>query len=208
MMSFTRRSIQVRLALVAGAVLLASSFGGCLSGPAPTDHYYRIEASTPAAMGQPAITGTIEVDRLRVEAISQGRRMLYRDAGRPGEVAQHTYHHWADPPNVMLQVQLVEYLRASGVATSVVTPSVHVDSDYRLTGRIVRLERILGSGTPRVVTEIEIALLRNDGNEVLLLETYRDEREAGGGGVGDSVAAFGEAVSSIFGQLVADIPRT
>lgn len=196
-----------RLSLLAGTALLAGFWVSCLSGPAPIDHYYRIETGVPAALERPALAGTLEIDRFQVEAIAQGRRMLYRDAGKPGEIAQHTYHHWADPPNLMVQAQLVEALRAAGVAKRVVTPAVHVDSDYRLTGRIVRLERILGSGTARVVVELELALLSNAGNEILLFETYRDEREAAGNGIGESVAAYGEALGSIFGRFVADLPR-
>lgn len=188
--------------------LLAGFVIGCQSGPAPVDHYYRIETSAPAALPQPVLAGTVEVDRLRVEAVSQGRRMLYRDSGNPGEIAQHTYHHWVDPPNLMLQAELVEYLQAAGVSEKVVTPAVHVESEYRIIGRLVLLERALGSGNPRVVVELELALIRNAGNEVLLLETYREERESAGSRVVDSVAAFGDALSSIYAQFVADIPRS
>jgi cholesterol transport system auxiliary component len=206
-MFVTRGTILGRLALFAGAAWIAGFCTSCLSGPAPVDHYYRIEVAAPAAPAPPVLAGTLEVDRPRVEAIAQGRRMLYRDAGKPGEIAQHSYHHWADPPSLMVQAQLVDYLRAAGVAEHVVTPAVHVDSDYRLTGRVVHLERILGSGTARVVVELELALLKNAGNEILLFETYRDEREAAGNGVGESVTAYGEALGSIFGHFVADLPR-
>ena len=111
-----------------------------------------------------------------------------------------------DPPNVMVQSELVDYLRAAGVADRVVTPGVHVDSDYRLTGRIVRLEQILGGSDARVVGEIEVELVRNRGNEVLLIERYREERSASGSSVGDAAAAYGAALEAIFGRLAADIP--
>lgn len=196
-----------RRAVIAGTTLIAGFCVSCLSGPAPTDHYYRIETTVPTAPAQPTLAGTIEVERLRVEAIAQGRRMLYRETGKPGEIRHHAYHHWADAPNVMLQIQLVEYLRAAGAAERVVTPAVHVESDYRLTGRIVLLERTLGSGNPGIVVELELVLVRNTGNEVLVFETYREEREAAGKGVAESVASYGEALDSIFGRFVADIPR-
>jgi len=197
-----RRPAYARSALAWVALL----FAGCLSGPAPVDHYYRVEVPPPGGSVARALSGTVEVDRLRVEAIAQGRRMLYRKADRPEEVAQFAYHHWADPPNVMVQSEMVDYLRATGVADRVVTPGVHVGSDFRITGRIVRFEQILGSGDPRVVVELEIELVRNRGNELLLLETYREERSASGSSVGDAAAAYGEALQVIFGRLAADIP--
>ena len=104
------------------------------SGPAPRDHYYRTRngelAVGPGA--SPLLAGTIEVDRLRVEAIAQGRRAscTAKPSGA-SELSQHAYHHWADPPNLMLQDQLVA-LPASRrpSAERVVTPAVHVASDY------------------------------------------------------------------------------
>jgi ABC-type uncharacterized transport system auxiliary subunit len=207
-MASTQRAVLGRLSRFAGTVLIAGTCVSCLSGPAPTDHYYRIELSAPAALPQPVLAGTVEVDRFRTEAIAQGRRMLYRDASTPGEISPYAYHHWTEPPSVMLQDQLVEYLRTAGVAGRIVTSAVNVPSDYRINGRILHLERVLGSGNPRVVIELELTLIRNQGNEVLLLETYRDERETGGSRVSEAVAAYDEAVGAIFARFVADMPRT
>ena len=181
---------------------------GCVSGPAPRDHYYRLEAAAPKALASPKLAGTLEVGRLRVEAISQGRRMLYRDSSQSGEIGQHAYHHWVDPPNVMLQDQLVRTLRSANVAADVVTPAVRVGSDYLVSGRIVRLERILGGSEPRVAVEIELVLTRQQGSELLLLETYREERVAPGSGVADAVTAYDQAISAIFERFLADLPSS
>ena len=181
---------------------------GCASGPAPRDHYYRLEAAAPEALASPKLAGTLEVGRLRVEAISQGRRMLYRDSSQSGEIGQHAYHHWVDPPNVMLQDQLVQTLRSANLAEDVVTPAVRVGSDYLVSGRIVRLERILGGSEPRVAVEIELVLTRQQGSELLLLETYREERVAPGSSVADAVTAYDQAISAIFERFLADIPSS
>ena len=186
--------------------LFAMAWVGCAASPAPRDHFYRLEAATPQAFESPLLTGTLEVDRFRVEAIAQGRRILYRDASQPGEIAQHAYLHWADPPSIMLQDQLVRYLRATGAAENIVTAAVHVESDYLVSGRLVRFERLLGGGESRVAVEMEFTLLQQKGRELLLLETYREERTAAGAGVSASVTAFGQATSAIFERFVADIP--
>lgn len=186
--------------------LVAMAWVGCASGPAPRDQFYRLEAATPRAFESPPLAGTLEVDRPRVEAIAQGRQILYRDASKGGEIARHAYHHWADPPSLMLQDQLVRYLRAASVAENVVTPAIHVESDYVVSGRVVRFERVLGGGESRVAVEIELTLLRKKGRELLLLETYREERTAADAGVAASATAFGQATSAIFERFVADIP--
>jgi cholesterol transport system auxiliary component len=186
--------------------LVAVATVGCASGPAPRDHYYRLETTPPNALASPKLSGTLEVERLRAEAISQGRQMLYRDASPSGEIGQYSYYYWADPPSLMLQDQLVRYLRAAGVAEKVVTPAVRVKSDYLVSGRIVQLERVLGGGEPRVAVEIELSLMRQKGHELLLLKTYREERVVPGTGVSDAVTAFDQGVTAIFGQFLADIP--
>ena len=188
--------------------LVAVATVGCASGPAPRDHYYRLETAAPKALAGPKLAGTLEVGRLRVEAISQGRRMLYRDVSQSGEIGQHAYHYWVDPPSVMLQDQLARYLQSAGVAENVVTPGVRVGSDYLVSGRIVWLERILGGSEPRVAVEIELVLTRQQGRELLLLETYREERVAPGNGVADAVTAYDQAISAIFERFLADIPSS
>jgi ABC-type uncharacterized transport system auxiliary subunit len=186
--------------------LLALGTMSCASGPAPRDHYYRLEAAAPSALASPKLAGTLEVERPRAETISQGRRMLYRDASGSGEIKQYAYHLWVDPPSLMLRDQLVAYLRAAGAAENVVTPAVGVEADYVVSGRLVQLESILGGGDPRVAVEIELALTRQKGHELLLLKTYREERVASGGSVPDAVAAYGQAITAIFERFVADIP--
>jgi ABC-type uncharacterized transport system auxiliary subunit len=196
-----------RARLAALLMLLVTGWLGCASGPAPRDHFYRLDIAAPAELPSPALPGVLEVDRLRVEAIAQGRRMLYRDASLPNVIGQYNYHFWADPPGLMLQDQLAQSLRAAGAAKVVVTPGIHVDSDFSLKGRLVRLERHTGSGAPRIAVEIEFSLLRAKGNELLLQKNYSEERAVAGDDIGRSITAYQDAVSTIFQQLVDDLPR-
>jgi len=178
---------------------------GCQSGPAPRDHFYRMVLPAPTPLAKPSLAGTLEVDRLRVEAVAQGRRILFRESGGSGEVRQHVYHQWSDPPSVMIQDQMVQYLRASGIADTVVTPVVRVKSDYRVAGRIGHLERSIGGDAARVTVELELALVREVGNELLLIQTYRDERSAAGTDVSSGVKAMEQALAAILGRFVADV---
>jgi ABC-type uncharacterized transport system auxiliary subunit len=196
---------RIRIAALAAVILVG--WLGCASGPAPRDHFYRVNVAASAPLASPALPGVLEVDRLRVEAIAQGRRMLYRDASLPNVIGQHSYHFWADPPGVMLQDQLVGYLRTAGAAKGVVMPGIHVDSDFTLKGRLARMERHIGSGAPRIVIEIEFVLLGSRGRKPLLHETYLEERTVSGDTVGAAVTAYDDALAAIFQRLLADVPR-
>jgi ABC-type uncharacterized transport system auxiliary subunit len=105
----------------------------------------------------------------------------------------------------MLQLAIVEYLRGAGIARQVVTPELHLSADYQLAGRLLAFERVIGNGTPGVRVALELSLTRVDGRELLLLETYREEREASGGGVDDAARGLAEALASILEHLVADL---
>lgn len=196
-----------RARFAALALLIVFGSAGCASAPAPRDHFYRVSVAAPAPLASPALPGILEVDRLRVEAVHQGRRMLYRDASLPNAIGRHSYHFWADPPGLMLQDQLVRYLRAAGAAKSVVTPGIHVDSNYVLKSRLVRLERHTGGGTPRVTVEIEFNLLEKTGRRHLLNATYAEARPVPADTVGASVAAYDDALGAIFAHLLAELPR-
>jgi ABC-type uncharacterized transport system auxiliary subunit len=196
-----------RARLAALALLLVTGWLGCATGPAPRDHFYRLTIATPARLSSPALPGVLEVDRLRVEAIAQGRRMLYRDASLPNVIGQYSYHFWADPPGLMLQDQLAQSLRAAGAAKSVITPGIHVNSDFLLKGRLVQLERHTGSGAARIAVEIEFVLLATQGNELLLQKNYAEERTVAGDDIGMSITAYEDALGTIFQHLLADLPR-
>jgi len=200
--------MRTRIALRIVSAIAAAALSACASGPAPQDHFYRLEIAKPAPLEKPRIDGTLEVNRLRVEALAEGRRILYRTPDRPEEVAQYTYQRWADAPSIMVQDRLVDYLRAAGVATTVVTPAVRVDADYLIDGRIQRFEQLIGADGSRVVVEIELVLTRVEGRALLLLGSYREEREAPSSRVADAIQAFDAAVGAIFERFVAELPET
>lgn len=194
-----------RCLAIASMALLPLAVFGCLSGPAPVDHFYRLEPGAPAALREPRLMGTLEVDRLRSDALTNERALLYRETSESTQINQYSYHQWLDSPTLLLQTALTAYLRSAGVASRVVTPELRADPDFRLTGRLLRLERVLRGPDSGVVVEIELALSDALGDRILLLETYREERSAGSS-VDEAVVAFNEAVTLVFQRLVAELP--
>ncbi len=208
-------------------VLALAGVTGCLGSapPVPRDHYYRVLVAPPtqgdtaqstsasSASGQSAsrpsatgimFPGVLSVAPLEADGLLRERPLLYSTTGRAHEMQQHDYHYWMDPPPKMLQAQLVDYLRASGVAKAVVTPDLRVRPDYEITGRLKRFERLLGGGPTRVVAEIELAMVEIGRNQLLVIETYSAEVTAVDDSVEASVLALDEALERIFERFLAD----
>lgn len=182
---------------------------GCASGPAPRDHYYRLEVEPPrSAQTTPILTGTLEVGRFRADSLTGERQLIYRGTEDATEIQRHLYHRWVDPPPSMLQVQMTSYLRAANAADRVIMPEVRVRPDFLLVGRIIRLERILEGSAPSVVAELELGITRAARGEIVIHETYREQRTADGTGTDEAVRAFDAAITAIFERFVADIPDT
>ncbi len=186
-------------------LLIALALGGCASGPAPSDHYYRLDVGAPAsALEAPAFPGTLVVERFRADALTSERLLVYRRADESSEVYRHAYHYWLDSPTTLLPRALASYLRAAGAANRVVTNETRLRPDFAVEGRIVRFERVLGGSAPAVLVELELSLTREADRELMLLATYREEREADGRSIAQAVDAFSRALADIFARFLAD----
>ncbi|MFQ5467751.1 MAG: ABC-type transport auxiliary lipoprotein family protein [Kiloniellaceae bacterium] len=198
------------MARAGAALLLVAALGGCLGAapPVPRDHYYRIVVPVPTGPTAVSFEGVIDVPPIAADGLLRERPLLYSPGGDSNEMLQHDYHYWSEPPPRMLQMQLVDYLRRSGVATMVVTPDLRVPADYEVSGRIRRLERLLGDGPPRVVAELELAMIGTAGGRLVVIQSYRAERTAADGSVASSVQAMNQALEEIFARFVNDAGRS
>lgn len=187
------------------AMLLVVAVAGCSQPPLPKDHFYRLQVAPPSALAAaPLLQGTLEVGTFIADGLTAGRPIVYSDSQRPHEVLEYHYHFWTEPPTIMLRDQLVDYLRAAGVATNVVTPEMRIEPDYAITAKIKRLEKIVGT-PPRAAVELELGLRRTAEGRLMFVGTYGLEVEAASATVGAAVIAANEALGRIFGKFVADI---
>ncbi len=213
-----------RLGLI---VLALAGLTGCLGSapPIPRDHYYRIMVAPPSraaapqtasvegasVLGRPgssanivAFPGVLSVTPLEAEGLLRERPLLYSITGSAYELQQHDYHYWMDPPTRMLQLQLVDYLRASGLIQSVVTPDLRIEANYQVSGRIKRLERLLGGGPTRVAVELELSLVARPANQLIVVGTYTAEAIAADDAVESSVLALNQAMGEVFERFLTD----
>lgn len=186
------------------SILLLATLGGCLGAapPVPRDHFYRIEVEV--IQEPPArLPGTISVSPIDAEGLMRERPMLF-SIGDAHEIQQHDYHYWIESPPRMLQGQLVDFLRQSGAADSVITPDLRLPADFEVTGRIRRFERVLRADATRVVVELELAMADTGGKRLVVVQSYGAEVPAEDAGVEASVRAMDLALSDIFTRFLAD----
>ncbi|MHA1599815.1 MAG: ABC-type transport auxiliary lipoprotein family protein [Alphaproteobacteria bacterium] len=197
-----------RLIALVGLPLLL--LGGCLNSapPVPRDHYYRVLIPAPVRNDAPMLQGVLEVAPLDADGLLRERPLLYSASGQAYDMQQHDYHYWVEPPPRMLQIQLVDYLRLTGFAATIVTPDLRIRADYELTGRIKRLERLLGGGPPRVVAELELALVESTSKRLLLVRNYAAEVPSDDESVTASIAALNVAISEIFERFLVDAAQS
>lgn len=184
------------------AVLLAA----CAQPPVTQDTFYRLQvAPPPEALEKPKLPGTVEVPRFPADGLTAGRAIVFSEAADPLQVSAYHYHFWLEPPGAMLRDEMVGYLRAAGVAGSVVTPELRVESDFMLIAKIKRFEQVRGA-TPKVVVALEVALNGGKGDRLLLLKTYQIEKEATDNTVGAAVKALSDAMAAVCARIAADLP--
>jgi len=201
-----RRTLIIGL-LSVSAIAVAGAVAACGSAPpVPEDQFYRLKAvrSHSAAPTKVLFPGTIEIDRFVADGVTAGRPIVYSEAGKPYQVKEYHYHFWTQPPTVMLRDELVSYLRAANIAKAVVTPEMRVSADYVLTGKVIRLEKVIGT-PPRAVLEMEIGVRKATGGELIFLNTYRIETTSDGPGVDDAVHALNVALSTLYDKFVVDL---
>ena len=189
----------------AGAFLVVLLVAACSQPQVPEDRFYRLQLPAPAkASAKPYLDGTLEIERFVADGLTAGRPIVYSKADSPHEVHEYHYDFWTEPPTIMLRDELVAYLRAARVALKVVTPELRADPEFVLTGRIKRLEQVVGSPTGAVV-ELELALRRESDATVMHVKTYRLEVEAKSDTVSAAVGAINGAVAEIYADCVKDL---
>jgi len=186
-------------------LLMIPLLAGCLGSapPVPRDHYYRLLVSSPVELSaEGRLAGVVRVEPLQADGLLRERPLLYSESGAPHEVQQHNYHYWTDAPPQMLQDQLVTYLRHSHIARSVVTPDMRVRADYQVSGKVKRLERLLGGGPPRVFIELELAFVRLSDNALVLVDSFAEQEPEAGNDVGSAIIALNKATGRVFDRFL------
>ena len=188
-------------------LLVSISLGACAQPELPKDHYYRLNVIAPQQAKQKVIfKGTIEIERFVADGLTVGRSIVYSDSGNEQQLMEYHYHFWTEPPIIMLRDQLIDFLRAANVAKMVVSPEMRARPDYRLTAKIKRLEKVVGS-RPSAIAELELGLQNEKNGEIVHLANYQVEVEAQSQSVDDAVIAMNKALRKIYTRFVASLRK-
>ena len=186
---------------------MSVSLGACAQPELPKDHYYRLNVTTPQQTKQEIIfKGTIEIERFVADGLTAGRSIVYSDSSNEQQLMEYHYHFWTEPPIIMLRDQLIDFLRATNVATMVVSPEMRARPDYRLTAKIKRLEKVVGS-RPSAIAELELGLQNEKNGEIVHLANYQVEVKAQSQSVDDAVIAMNKALRKIYTRFVASLRK-
>jgi ABC-type uncharacterized transport system auxiliary subunit len=186
-------------------LVLLLGLGAC-SGqpPVPEDHYYRLTAPQATALATPLVSGPIFVERFIADGIYHERALVYSKDGSATDLLQHHYHFWSVTPSVLIRDQLIDFLRAAGAASAVVS-SPDVVSDLSIFGTVRRFDRELHGGSATVAVTLDIRVEVKGGDAPLLVRTYEQRVDVSGDSVDDSISAYAQALTEIYAKLVTDI---
>ena len=201
------KSLQRRAILLSLGVGLAATLTGCFGSapPVPKEQYFRLIAGTDPAPATHPLSGIVEVPLFQAEGVMGERPLLFTNDGGI-KLEQRNYAYWTDPPPAMLRDQLVAFLRAAKLAGQVVPSELRVAAQYRIEGRIRRLEQTTGGANGGVVA-LELALIDKATDGIVASGTYEIAKGASGENIADAVHALNAALNEIFAKFAADLDQ-
>lgn len=188
-------------AIVLAPVLVVA---GCVSEPAPEDHYYRLNPAAPdRAGGAPALDGVLQVQEPQGHKLLSELPLIYQPAGAPNTLKQYRYHFWQQRPPAMIQRALVDHLRAAGTAKQVTIGNRGTPPDWVVSGHLRRFEHVI-EDTPRVRIDLELEI-HDEGGALLSVERYEATAQVDGQGPRSAVAAFERALARLLKAVREDL---
>lgn len=188
------------------ALFLVGSLAAC-AGQEPTpDHFYRVDVPPAATLlERPLFPGIVEVAPLIADGLVSERAIVYLYADQPSEIHQYSYRFWNTPPAVLVQEQLLHFLRGAHLAERVVSTDLRLPADVSVEGRVRRFEQVFTGKDVRMVVDLDLAVIRGKDEGLTLLKDYHAEKPAQDDSLPAAAAAASEALSEIFNTLLNDL---
>ncbi len=202
----TRTGVSLGARTIAILMMLALTSCGVVgpSQPLPEEHYYRLELSAPKSAAS-SLQGVLVVDALEAAAIYSRRPIVYSEDPQHLSLQEYHYHFWTDPPPRLLQRALVSYLRQAQPTATVADEAGRALWDYRISGRVLRFERLRVSGGWQIALELELRVDAAGERRPLLVKSYARDPVASGESMEATVQAFSQGTAEIFGNFVTDL---
>lgn len=188
----------IRRLLPLSLVLL---LGGCLSlgGPATEVQVYAPAVRVAADPAWPAVDWSLSIGTPQANSLVDSQRIAVRPT--PDRLQAYKGARWADTGPDMVQTALVQAFEDSGRITAVSRfGGGGSRGEYALVSELRAFETIYEGGQPRVVVDLQVRLLGRGG--VVAARRFRQEAAPATAQVEDVVAAFGDALAGVSGEVV------
>lgn len=181
-------------------IALALLAGCAIGGPKVEVRIYDPAVAVAADPAWPAADGSISIATPQANALLDSDRIAVRPT--PDRLQTYKGARWADTAPELLQTALVRAFEDSGRFTSVARfGNSGRRGDVALFSELRHFETIYTDGQPRVVVELQARLVGRDGR--IATKRFREEVAPATPEVDAVATAFGQAMASLSGELVA-----
>ena len=181
-------------------IALALLAGCAIGGPKVEVRIYDPAVAVAADPAWPAADGSISIATPQANALLDSDRIAVRPT--PDRLQTYKGARWADTAPELLQTALVRAFEDSGRFTSVARfGNTGRRGDVALFSELRHFETIYTDGQPRVVVELQARLVGRDGR--IATKRFREEVAPATPEVDAVATAFGQAMASLSGELVA-----
>lgn len=192
-----------RLLLIPLLLLLGACFGG--GAVIPEDRFYRLSGPPAPAQLVTPLVDVLAIAGLQSDDLLRERAILFSEVATPLTVRRYHYHFWTHVPGQLIQEQLLDYLRAAGLAHRVIRYGEEPGADAVIEGYLRRFERQIGNGRPRVVVALELIYRPRSGEGKPLSREYQFEEPAADESMHATVMAFSAATQKIYAAFTSEI---
>ncbi len=185
------------------SILLTACFGG--NGNIPDDHYYRLPELKTSKLPSPLLNGSLRVKKVITHGIYAERTLIYTDKNNELKLTRYHYHHWEKSPAKIIQDNIVQYLKARGVAHKISMHTRESKPDYILEAELVTLHRHVNAGSYSAAIAIDFRLFNNSNNSIFINKRYYSNITASSEHLVDTIKAYSQGFQQIYDEFIIDL---
>lgn len=186
-------------------VLLTACFGGSTS--VPDDNYYRLPEIPGKKMIDPVLTGSLSIKKVITHGIYNERTLVYTDKNTNIKLNRYYYHHWEKSPSMLIQDNLTQYLKSTGIAENVFSQTQNTSANYLLETELISMHRDMTSNPYLAVITINIKLYDKLKNSLVINQRYHSEISVNSNDLIDTVKAYGVGFKNIYDEFISDVNK-
>jgi len=199
---------RVKIAVAGCGLFLAMGPAACsLSKPYPAKQLYALDCGAPQSTTASSPGASLRVLRVRVAEPFSNREFHYLTA--PNQFQKDYYANFVADPDQLLTAELVEWMTATGLYSTVVDAASPVNADRSLQCVVSQLYGDMSEpgASPRAVVEARFFLFDDTGVDakVLFNRDYREAEPVDETGTVKLAQGWGRAMEKILQRLVTDL---